>query len=60
MYSEAAGMRQELEEQVWSHFENVVAPEVMTYQQHDPDHHEHASNQSKVLFTYCQSSINAV
>ena len=30
-------MRSDLEEVLWSHLENVIAPEVMMFQMHDPD-----------------------
>ncbi len=47
--TEAAGMRDELEEVVWSHFEKVVAPEAAKYQIHDPDQHQTIAKQPKVL-----------
>ena len=35
--TEAAGRRDELEDVVWSHFENVIVPEAMKYQMLDHD-----------------------
>ena len=35
--TEVASTRSDLEEVLWSHMENVIAPEVIMFHMHDPD-----------------------